>query len=196
MMGLIFVHRPFFCCCTTGVLQYSNPLQFYAPGGELFLTTASFTPPLFGLAGIIIGSLYLGLDAALETPVEQRAPSGPKILCGISFFTFQYWLSGLMCGALHAPLPTMHATMVATMVASWVLFDRSKTGLLVGVATGIGGPSIEIFLINHLHLYSYLHADLWGVDSWIPWVYAAGAPAVGNLARGYRMWVTPTKLAA
>ena len=51
------------------------------------------------------------------------------------------------------------------------------------VLTGIGGPIIEIVLINFTHFYRYNHADLYGIDSWICWVYALGAPAVANLAR-------------
>jgi hypothetical protein len=35
-------------------------------------------------------------------------------------------------------------------------------------------------------LYRYTHPDVAGVPSWVPWVYACGGPAVGNLGR--RVW--------
>ena len=173
-----------------GVLKYNHPFYLYAPDGSLLLTTSAFVPPLFGLAGIIVGGLYLALDAVIDetqgSNLSAMEPSGPLILTGISYFTFQYWLSGLLAGGLHASLLLVHGVLAATMAGSWVLFDGTLTGLLVGLATALGGPAIEFGLINQLHLYTYADADMWGTASWIPWVYGAGAPAVGNLARGYR----------
>ena len=49
--------------------------------------------------------------------------------------------------------------------------------------TAVAGPAVEITLINWLHLYAYTHPAVLGVPTWIPWVYFAGAPAVGNLGR-------------
>ena len=80
----------------------------------------------------------------------------------------------------------LHLTLATTGFFSWFIFDRTRVGLAVGLMTAVGGTLIEIGLISQLHLYQYPAADLLGaVDSWIPWVYFAGAPAVGNLARGY-----------
>lgn len=56
-------------------------------------------------------------------------------------------------------------------------------GLFMAALTTAAGPAVEITLINALHLYSYTHPAVCGVPTWIPWVYAAGAPAVGNLGR-------------
>ena len=96
-----------------------------------------------------------------------------------------YYCSGLFAGAWHFSLAAMHATMAVAMVGSWTVFDGTAVGALVVVLTALGGPAIEFFLINQLGLYSYTAADFFGIDSWIPWVYGAGGPAVGNLARGY-----------
>jgi hypothetical protein len=54
--------------------------------------------------------------------------------------------------------------------------------------TAVCGPAVEIFLINALHLYSYTAPQVWGIPTWIPWVYAAGGPAVGGLGR--KVWDT------
>ena len=53
--------------------------------------------------------------------------------------------------------------------------------------TAVCGPAVEIFLINVLHLYDYAHPQIWGVPTWIPWVYAAGAPAAAR-ARVCSRW--------
>jgi hypothetical protein len=53
--------------------------------------------------------------------------------------------------------------------------------------TALGGPALEVFLINVLGLYSYSHPVLLGaVPTWIAWVYFAGGPAVGLLGRRVR----------
>ena len=156
-------------------------------GGSEILHTAAFVPPLFGFAAVLIGGLYLLLDKLLDTPAPATTPPPWKVLYGISYFTAQYWLSGLLAGGYGAffPLAATHMVLLATGLLSWTLFDGTKTGFAVGLMTAVGGTAIEIGLINYLGLYNYLAADVFGVDSWIPWVYFAGAPAVGNLARCY-----------
>jgi len=171
-----------------GVLQYASPIILRSPfDGSVLLTTAAFTPPLFGLAAIIIGGLYVFIDEKLGLPLETKLPSLALVVAGIFYFCLQYWFSGLLC-SLCCSLLQLHVALAATMVMAFLLFDRSVTGVIVGVATGIGGPLIELFLINQLHLYSYTQADFFGIDSWIPWVYGAGAPAVGNLARAFKSY--------
>ena len=49
--------------------------------------------------------------------------------------------------------------------------------------TAVGGPAIEILLINQLGLYHYVSPDVWGVPTWIPWLYFSGSAAVGALGR-------------
>ena len=39
-------------------------------------------------------------------------------------------------------------------------------------------------MANGAELYHYNHPDFYGIPSWIVWVYACGAPAVGGLGRG------------
>jgi len=56
----------------------------------------------------------------------------------------------------------------------------------VTLLTALSGPIAELILINIFHLYQYNEADWYGICSWIPWVYAMGGPAVGNLARRTR----------
>jgi len=145
-----------------GVLQYVQPVTFGIDGGTI-LTTGSWVPPLFGLAGIIIGGLYLIFDVVFATPEPRRSLSGSGILTCIAFFTAQYWLSGLLCGALHVPLLDLHVTLAGTMALTWLIWDRSTTGLVVGLLTGVGGPLIELVLINQMHLYSYVQVRGYGV---------------------------------
>ena len=56
-------------------------------------------------------------------------------------------------------------------------------GALMASITALAGPGTEMFLINKLGLYHYSHPAVWGIPTWIPWVYFCGCPAVGNLGR-------------
>ena len=146
------------------------------------LKTAAWVPLLFGFAGSAMSSIILVLDQVLDTPATKRSPTWPMVFYGISMFSGQYYLSGLL-DYVHVDNLVIHAVMAATAALGFYIFDRTKAGFYLAVATAISGPIAEILLINLANLYIYTHADILGICSWIPWVYFLGAPAVGNLAR-------------
>ena len=156
------------------------------------LKTAIWVPPLFGFAGITMASLTLVGDSFLKTNRSLAEPSWSKVFYGISFFSAQYYLSGLL-DSLGLPSAAIHLILASLACLGFLLFDTSFTGLLVGICTALAGPAAELLLINGSNgqLYSYTHADWFGICSWIPWVYLLGAPAVGNLAR--RVYLDETR---
>ncbi|CAM9784149.1 unnamed protein product [Scytosiphon promiscuus] len=164
-----------------GVLTYKNPVEI-AIADHLLVTTDWWVPPLFAVAGAGIGALYILGDAALETPQAQREPAWRDVFLSISIFSFQYYLSGLLTAT---GCDYWVLVLVCSVIAERVfdVFDATRTGLLVSLATAALGPLIEVFLVNATDLYVYNGADFFGVDSWIPVVYFCGGPAVGNLAR-------------
>lgn len=118
-------------------------------------------------------------------------PSWPFVLASVLFFVLQYFLSG----ALERPfadthvlgsLPALDCLLFGYALAHYFVFDNTRQGLFMAALTAICGPLIEIALINGLGLYHYLHPDIAGVPTWIPWVYFCGSPAVGSLGR--RIW--------
>ena len=153
-----------------------------AKGSTVWLKSALWVPALFGVAGVAMSAILLYLDRILCTPLRTRLPTWALTWYAVAFFSLQYYLSGLLDYA-EAPLPLLHGVLGAMTLTGLQLFDRSPAGLLLTLATALVGPAAEIFLVNTLHLYHYSSADLWSVCTWIPWVYALGAPAVGNLAR-------------
>eukprot|EP01036_Dinobryon_divergens_P023584 gene23584-31943_t len=175
------------------VLSYAdNGMSLILESNEhVFLKTALWVPMLFGFAGVVMSYIVLKLDQLfssssndkLATP--QASPSWPFIFYGISYFSAQYYISGLLDYSLtvtDGPL-VIHACLAASTIIGILLFDRSAAGLLLAGLTALAGPVAEIFIINVFHAYEYTHADWFGICSWIPWIYATGAPAVGNLAR-------------
>jgi hypothetical protein len=168
-----------------GVLNYAavgQPINLFLGSHEI-LRSAIWVPFLFGFAGFAMSTILFVLDRIL--PSEQTDilnPSWSKVLYGISFFSAQYYLSGLLDYS-GVDVTLIHLILAATAIVGFALFDTSIAGILLGVATAIAGPVAEIVLINVPHLYTYKHADIAGICSWISWVYLLGAPAVGNLSR-------------
>jgi hypothetical protein len=191
-----------------GVLRYDDPIQFILWGTSEYpaLTTAWWVPELFGLAGFLIGWLYILLDVIiLEKPQDDDddskmlvlTPSPPKILLGISFFTLQYWLSGSLVQAGVDRTSILNLMAVLAAGGFWVL-DGTLSGLLTSAAVGIGGPLIEVALIwcttqGLLVAGGYHYTDLGETGFfplWIVPVYFLGGPANGNLARGFWNWLS------
>jgi hypothetical protein len=182
-----------------GVLSYDTPLVFPLLGSVgdsqplLTCVTTYWVPLLFGLAGFLIGWLYiwfdtvkLGWDAKLDIASDELNPSIPKVLLGISYFTFQYWLSGI-CSAHGLDRATILALMSVLAAGGFVALDGTMSGLITSLATAIGGPLIEIALISLLPEpwgYHYNDSGETGFfPLWIVPVYFLGGPANGNLAR-------------
>mmetsp|Transcript_15675 Transcript_15675/g.43240 ORF Transcript_15675/g.43240 Transcript_15675/m.43240 type:complete len:395 (-) Transcript_15675:342-1526(-) len=184
-----------------GVLQYNRPLTLVLWGSNEYpaLTTTWWVPLLFGLAGFIIGWLYVLLDRARLDKTDNRTaiwtqPSGFKILMGISLFTFQYWLSGILYSSGAVDRSSLLSLMSVLATAGFVVLDSTFAGFLTSTATAVGGPLIEagILKCTTLGLFGldqsgYHYNDLGETGFfplWIAPIYFLGGPAVGNLARG------------
>ena len=170
-----------------GVLQYDNPIYVKLWGSELkpALITSWWVPELFGLAGFIIGWLYVLLDKVFLK--DERDLTPPLILLGISLFTFQYWLSGALFAMGVSRSSILEIMSVFSAVAFYAL-DGTWSGFITSTGTAIGGPLIEVGLLTFLKNGGYHYADsgeLGFFPLWIVPVYFLGGPAVGNLARGF-----------
>jgi len=185
------------------------------------LVTTWWVPFLFGLAGFIIGWLYILLDSVFyDTSTTTTTSTGsnkdvtingisgsgndynnvsnviptpmgyspPVIFVGIAFFTFQYWLSGIMF-SYGIDRSIILSVMSACAYLGFKKLDDTKSGLITSTATALGGPLIEIGLISLLTDsiggYHYTDSGETGFfPLWIVPVYFLGGPANGNLARG------------
>ncbi|MDB4339406.1 INSIG family protein [bacterium] len=137
---------------------------------------------------MILGATYPIFDTLFDVNPDQRAPRAPAILTCISYFCLQYYSSGLL-SANGVDGVALHGFLAVTAVACWYTWDRTPTGAVMCVTTGVAGPGVEIGLLQAYpaltgaELYHYNNPDILGIPLWIAWVYACGAPAVGNLAR-------------
>lgn len=134
-----------------------------------------------GVAGVLLGAGHPLADALVpeSRPRFGYDPSWAVVLLGIATFVMQYGLSGSLeqplMGAFipGTQLPALDALLLALALLHYWTFDRSRQGLLWALATALGGPLIEIFLINGPQLYHYEH----------PQAGARRSPAFGGRPR-------------
>lgn len=166
-----------------GVLEYNYFNWNVENQGVLLLRSAAWVPVLFAFAGWIMSYIQLVTDKFWESEGQKITPTPWGVLYGISAFSAIYWLSGLLDSQQVDPY-AINLILSASSAASYIYFDfgGTKAGLLLAVATAISGTLAEVALTS-VGLYQYTHADVLKIASWIPAVYFAGGPAVGNLAR-------------
>lgn len=164
-------------------LEYTSYQIQLSLNNHLILKTAIWVPFLFTFAGFIMSTLILLLDNKLEMPEKSLNMTWPKVFYGISFFAWQYYISGwLDATGLLSPLQ-INVILSVLAYIGYSLFDGTKSGLILASLTAFAGPVVEVGIINLLHIYYYSNADFYGICSWIPAVYFLGGQAVGNLTR-------------
>ena len=175
------------------VLHYATDSIAGAPwvipsldGGAPLLETCWWVPVAFGGAGVVLGAAHPLLDE--KWGGGPRPPPGwPAVLLNIACFVLCYELSGILAQAQAArgthDYLALDLPLFVNAAALFLIFERSKGGLLMMALLFTIGPVVEVGLINLLHLYTYTHPDVAGIPSWIAYVYAAGGPANGALGR-------------
>jgi len=141
-----------------------------------------WVPLLFGGAALMIGLSHPFLDRLFKAPLSRPGSQDWKsIVCGLVVFIALYSLSGFLpweAGGFSDIILAMGGLGV------WGILDRTWQGILFGILTAIVGTFIEIILVKIGAFYYLPHAsNVWGVASWLPWIYIAASVTVGNLGR-------------
>jgi hypothetical protein len=132
--------------------------------------------PLFMSASLLFGFARPVWERLLSW--RSPAPSWPKTVLGIAFFTGAY----LASGTLDLGAPGKSVVLATFAVLAWALTDRSLLGIGLGLGAAIGGTSFEAGLI-HLGGFHYVNPDFAGVAMWLPILYVTVGIAVGNLGK-------------
>ncbi len=150
--------------------------------GIYFFRIPFWVPFLFGLATLAIGLSHPRLDRLLgKPPVRPGMKNWTKVGTGILLFLSLYGISGFMpwkTGGIN------DLVLAGLGLFLWWEYDRSWQGIVLGILTAIAGTCVEIALV-HLGAFFYLPPknNLFGVASWLPWLYFAASVTVGNLGR-------------
>jgi hypothetical protein len=168
-----------FCHVISGTDAYPNSSLFIHP--EL-IKMPFWVPPLFAGATLAVGFSHPFLDHFLGRTRQRLGARGivPAALGALSFLAL-YAISGFLPGTAGSANDLFIG---AGALAIWAIFDRTWQGLLLGAGTALAGTAVEITLV-HQGAFYYLPraANLFGVPSWLPWIYVAASVSVGNIGR-------------
>jgi len=113
---------------------HSNPVELIRPGiNGLKLNAVAFVLTLAVFIGLIVGTVILGIVAAMATPILFTAVLLAAIVASISYLILPFYRLTL-ASAKQLPL-TFKAAMAPDVALSWKLFG---TQLLVGVLVLVG----------------------------------------------------------
>lgn len=154
------------------------------PGGDgpYFFGLPFWVPFLFGCAALAVGLSHPAFDKRIG-PRQDRpgTKSIGRVMGGLLIFLGAYCLSGFLPvdKGLHNDL-----LLALIAIATWAILDWTWQGIVLGTLTAIAGTLTEIILV-HLKIFSYLPGrnNLFGVASWLPWLYFTASVTVGNLGR-------------
>ena len=150
--------------------------------GLYFFGLPFWVPFLFGLAALAVGLSHPAFDKMMG-PQYDRPGSKTlgRVMGGLLIFLGAYCLSGML-----PPDKGFHNDLMLGLIAiaTWAILDWTWQGIVLGILTAIAGTLTEIILV-HLKIFFYLppRNNLFGVASWLPWLYFTASVTVGNLGR-------------
>jgi hypothetical protein len=165
------------CHVLSGIESYPA-LWPYVPGTPL----PYWVPIEFGFAAAWLGFTHEVFPVQLPTPRGARFRI--DVLGSVVLFQLAWALSGFL------PLTTGGSKDIALALMAlggWYFFDRRPFVWVMALLTAIGGVIVEALLINR-GFFNYRSGDsnLFGVPSWLPWIYMLACFAIGNLSAWMR----------
>jgi hypothetical protein len=174
----------------TGATGYPDgAYAFYFPGGVPW-----WVPLLFATATMTIGLSHTFGDELVRKhgPAWAMKPlwggtarpgltGMAPLIRGLLVFELAYIVSGYL------PRPAGGAAdliLGAVAVAAWLAFDRTVHGAVLALSTAAAGVFVEATLVAHgVFHYGPETSNLFGVASWLPWIYVCASFAAGNFSR-------------
>lgn len=179
-----------------GITVYPSQNLFHhqIPGTPLW------TMLLFGSGGVAMCLGYQwfkNLHKYVKRVNFRRRSTAGHALVGAVLFLAIYALSAVI-GQWPAPFPDL--SLAAASLVFWEIYDGTIGGLLFAVAVSIIGTSVEIILVHEGFFFYGTHIHkLFGVASWLPWIYVSAAIAATETGSLFKRSLThqkPDQLAA
>ena len=165
---------------TPGATGYPQGVYgFYLPGGVPF-----WVPFEFAAATLAVGLSHVLADRLIG-PADAGARPGARswagAWAGVTAFVLLYCASGYLPWG-DAGVNDVVLAVAATAV--WAIFDRTWQGAVLSWLTAIAGTGFEILLVKtEVFYYEPRASGLFGVATWLPWLYVTASVGVGNFAR-------------
>jgi hypothetical protein len=151
----------------SGTTAYTHPVAFRA---------AWWVPLLFATAGGGGGFAYVRAYRTLGGP--ERLTPWPVLIPVVVAFVGIYFASGFW----RVDNVTKLGGLVVGAVLLFGIADRTWQGALLALGAALVGFVVEAILVA-CGTFRYTSPDVLGIPYWLPGLYLASGPSVGQLAR-------------
>ena len=136
-----------------------------------------WVPLLFGTAVMLMAGTH-----KIVSPMFQPRLANRRQLALIApfFFVFVYACTGF----IQAGKGWQDAWIATTAILLWWFADRTVTGALLALLNAVIGTFFEIFLVGIGGFFYYPeHSGLFGVPTWLPWLYMCASICISLFVR-------------
>ncbi|XP_077159488.1 insulin-induced gene 1 protein [Paroedura picta] len=147
-------------------------------------SSAWWVPPCCGTAAAVVGLLYPCIDSHLGEPHKFKREWASVMRC-IAVFVGINHASAKLDFANNIQLSL---TLAVLSLGLWWTFDRSRSGLGLGITIAFLATLITQFLVYN-GVYQYTSPDFLYIRSWLPCIFFSGGVTVGNIGRQLAMGV-------
>jgi hypothetical protein len=150
---------------------------------EGYPTFPFWVPLLFASAVLAIGIAHPWFDRIARTSRTLRPGllSQSRVWGGLVLLLATWAASGFLNLSTGG---SKDLVIAGTAIAAWWLLERTWSGIVLGLLTAVLGTTAEI-LQSRAGIFFYYpeHQNLWGVPSWLPYLYFIASVTTGNLGR-------------
>lgn len=147
-------------------------------------SSAWWVPPCCGTAAAVVGLLYPCIDSHLGEPHKFKREWASVIRCVAVFVGINHASAKLD----FANNVQLSLTLAALSLGLWWTFDRSRSGLGLGITIAFLATLITQLLVYN-GVYQYTSPDFLYIRSWLPCIFFSGGVTVGNIGRQLAMGV-------
>ncbi|NXM40106.1 INSI1 protein, partial [Gymnorhina tibicen] len=140
-------------------------------------SSAWWVPPCCGTAAASVCSMCLlcAHETVSATQVWENCEDFKRIVLNIFFQKLDF-----------ANNVQLSLTLAALSLGLWWTFDRSRSGLGLGITIAFVATLITQFLVYN-GVYQYTSPDFLYIRSWLPCIFFSGGVTVGNIGRQLAM---------
>ncbi|XP_064431752.1 insulin-induced gene 1 protein isoform X4 [Mirounga angustirostris] len=150
------------------------------PGLDLVLPRARAGAPRTA----VVGLLYPCIDSHLGEPHKFKREWASVMRCVAVFVGINHASAKLD----FANNVQLSLTLAALSLGLWWTFDRSRSGLGLGITIAFLATLITQLLVYN-GVYQYTSPDFLYIRSWLPCIFFSGGVTVGNIGRQLAMGV-------
>lgn len=148
-------------------------------------SSAWWVPPCCGTAAAVVGLLYPCIDSHLGEPHKFKREWASVMRCVAVFVGINHASAKLD----FANNVQLSLTLAALSLGLWWTFDRSRSGLGLGITIAFLATLITQLLVYN-GVYQYTSPDFLYIRSWLPCIFFSGGVTVGNIGRQLAMGVS------